>query len=81
MMRRTGQRGCLWERSVTIIWHPSLYCLSVFQAVRLGYMMGLDQKTFISISPPGEVISEDNQLNRERLAWTCALSFIVVIRN
>ncbi|KIY72965.1 hypothetical protein CYLTODRAFT_417473 [Cylindrobasidium torrendii FP15055 ss-10] len=44
-------------------------------AVRIGYMMGLDQKTFITSSTPGSVTTEDNQLNRERLAWTYCYLF------
>ncbi|KAF8896935.1 hypothetical protein CPB85DRAFT_1328559 [Mucidula mucida] len=46
-------------------------------AVRLGYMMGLDQKTFISVpsTPTESVIDSDNHLNRERLAWTYCYMF------
>ena len=47
------------------------------QAVRLGYMLGLDQKTLIdtSVQPPAQLSDPVDQaqalLDRERLAWTC----------
>lgn len=54
----------------------------VGMAVRLGYMLGLDQKTLRPVSPSGdrvhgdknrEVMSESERLDREVLAWTCKL--------
>ncbi|KDQ49197.1 hypothetical protein JAAARDRAFT_43035 [Jaapia argillacea MUCL 33604] len=42
-------------------------------AVRLGYMMGLDQKTFIP--PDGSSDEMDDSLHRERLAWTYCYMF------
>ncbi|KAH8830085.1 hypothetical protein DL96DRAFT_915862 [Flagelloscypha sp. PMI_526] len=48
-------------------------------AVRLGYMMGLDQKTFIPLAPPSangiDMPQEEEQLHRERLAWTYCYMF------
>ena len=52
----------------------------VGMAVRLGYMLGLDQKTLRPVSPGGdrsnddkskEAMSETERLDREVLAWTC----------
>lgn len=48
-------------------------------AVRLGYLMGLDQKTFIPIAPSATTRmvamgKEEEILHRERLVWTCMFS-------
>ena len=52
----------------------------VGMAVRLGYLLGFDQKTLRPVSPGGdrnnddknrEVMSESERLDREVLAWTC----------
>ncbi|KAG8923873.1 hypothetical protein FRC02_010838 [Tulasnella sp. 418] len=50
----------------------------VGMAVRLGYMLGLDQKTFVIPKPVnvGEPIPEELEvLHRERLAWTYCYLF------
>lgn len=44
------------------------------QAVRLGYMMGLDSKTLTPaqpFDPNAEHPESEEILNRERVAWTC----------
>ncbi|KAK4702747.1 hypothetical protein P7C70_g3474, partial [Phenoliferia sp. Uapishka_3] len=43
-------------------------------AVRLGYMLGLDQKTMMPAKPLSETTSGEDSTevnNRERVAWTC----------
>lgn len=63
----------------------------VGMAVRLGYMLGLDQKTLRPITPGGDdfqlnekgrrecdeedTMSENERLDRERLAWTCEFQY------
>ena len=53
----------------------------VGMAVRIGYMLGLDQKTLRPLTPGMEddenrtgedgTMSENERLDRDRLAWTC----------
>ena len=52
----------------------------VGMAVRIGYMLGLDQKTLRPLTPGVEdddkaeedgTLSENERLDRDRLAWTC----------
>lgn len=51
----------------------------VGMAVRIGYMLGLDQKTLRPLTPGVEdgeageagTLSENEKLDRDRLAWTC----------
>ena len=61
--------------------HSVLISLAFFFSVR--YMLGLDQKTLRPLSPGADDGSgdsdgqdENERLDRERLAWTCALILI-----